>query len=232
MSIFRLNKKMARLIVLQRIELLGPFQKRIRKLFGRYLFGNFFSKFIFNTEKVGTLYFDIMNKEFESINNSIDLKNQKILSIGGGMGGLEAQINLKFKDNRFYFIEKNYVSKKVKYGWDPENNEGYNNLNLLKDFLILNGMKEADFKIYDQDKDELPNVEFDIITSLYSLDYHYDFNIYIDYIKKNSNKNTKIIFDTIRPEFFSNIFKNIKVLKINDETIHKSKRLLCSEFIK
>ena len=232
MSIFHLNKKMARLIVLQRIELLGPFQKRIRKLFGRYLFGNFFSKFIFNTEKVGTLYFDIMNKEFESINNSIDLKNQKILSIGGGMGGLEAQINLKFKDNRFYFIEKNYVSKKVKYGWDPENNEGYNNLNLLKDFLILNGMKEADFKIYDQDKDELPNVEFDIITSLYSLDYHYDFNIYIDYIKKNSNKNTKIIFDTIRPEFFSNIFKNIKVLKINDETIHKSKRLLCSEFIK
>ncbi len=232
MSIFRLNKKMARLIVLQRIELLGPFQKRIRKLFGRYLFGNFFSKFIFNTEEVGTLYFDIMNKEFESINNSIDLKNQKILSIGGGMGGLETQINSKFKDNRYYFIEKNYVSKKVKYGWDPENNEGYNNLNLLKDFLILNGMKEADFKIYDQDKDELPNVEFDIITSLYSLDYHYDFNIYIDYIKKNSNKNTKIIFDTIRPEFFSNIFKNIKVLKINDETIHKSKRLLCSEFIK
>ena len=232
MSIFRLNKKMARLIVLQRIELLGPFQKRIRKLFGRYLFGNFFSKFIFNTEKVGTLYFDIMNKEFESINNSIDLKNQKILSIGGGMGGLETQINSKFKDNKYYFIEKNYVSKKVKYGWDPENNEGYNNLNLLKDFLILNGMKEADFKIYDQDKDELPNVEFDIITSLYSLDYHYDFNIYIDYIKKNSNKNTKIIFDTIRPEFFSNIFKNIKVLKINDETIHKSKRLLCSEFIK
>ena len=232
MSKFILDKQTARLIVLQRIELLGPFQKRIRKLFGRYLFGNFFSKFIFNTEKVGTLYFDIMNKEFESINNSIDLKNQKILSIGGGMGGLEAQINLKFKDNRFYFIEKNYVSKKVKYGWDPENNEGYNNLNLLKDFLILNGMKEADFKIYDQDKDELPNVEFDIITSLYSLDYHYDFNIYIDYIKKNSNKNTKIIFDTIRPEFFSNIFKNIKVLKINDETIHKSKRLLCSEFIK
>ena len=131
MSIFHLNKKMARLIVLQRIELLGPFQKRIRKLFGRYLFGNFFSKFIFNTEEVGALYFDIMNKEFESINNSIDLKNQKILSIGGGMGGLETQINSKFKDNKYYFIEKNYVSKKVKYGWDPENNEGYNNISKL-----------------------------------------------------------------------------------------------------
>ena len=232
MSIFHLNKKMARLIVLQRIELLGPFQKRIRKLFGRYLFGNFFSKFILNTKEVGTLYFEIMSKEFDSISNYIDLKNQKILSIGGGIGGLEAQINSKFKNNRYYFIEKNYVSRKVKYGWDPENNEAYNNINLLKDFLILNGMNKTDFKIYDQDKDELPSVEFDIITSLYSLDYHYDFNIYIDYIKKNSNKNTKIIFDTIRPEFFSNIFKNIKVLKINDETIHKSKRLLCSEFIK
>ena len=113
MSIFHLNKKMARLIVLQRIELLGQFQKRIRKLFGRYLFGNFFSKFIFNTEKVGTLYFEIMNKEFESINNSLDLKNKKILSIGGGMGGLEVQINSKFKNNRYYFIEKNYVSRKL-----------------------------------------------------------------------------------------------------------------------
>jgi len=232
MSIFHLNKKMARLIVLQRIELLGPFQKRIRKLFGRYLFGNFFSKFILNTKEVGTLYFEIMSKEFDSISNYIDLKNQKILSIGGGIGGLEAQINSKFKNNRYYFIEKNYVSRKVKYGWDPENNEAYNNINLLKDFLILNGMNKTDFKIYDQDKDELPSVEFDIITSLYSLDYHYDFNIYMDYIKKNSNKNTKIIFDTIRPEFFSNIFKNIKVLKVNDETIHKSKRLLCSEFIR
>ena len=36
MSKFILDKQTARLIVLQRIELLNFFQKKIRKLFGRY----------------------------------------------------------------------------------------------------------------------------------------------------------------------------------------------------
>ena len=33
-----LNRDIARLIALQRIELLGPILKKIRKLFGRYYF--------------------------------------------------------------------------------------------------------------------------------------------------------------------------------------------------
>ena len=34
------------------------------------------------------------------------------------------------------FIEKNYVSDKIKYGWD-NSNRGYNDLNQLDQFLKL-----------------------------------------------------------------------------------------------
>ena len=45
----------------------------------------------------------------------------------------------------FYFIEKNYISKKVKYGWDDKNKEGYNSLYLLEKFLIKNGIEKNSF---------------------------------------------------------------------------------------
>ena len=89
---------------------------------------------------------------------------------------------------------KNYVSK-VKYGWDDKNLEAYNNLQLVEKFLTKNGMNINKFKIYDFDTNNFPNEKFDFIISLYSLDYHYDFNIYLEYLKKISNDQSKIIFD-------------------------------------
>ena len=231
MNKFALDKKSARLIVLQRIELLQSFQKKLRKLFGRYIFSNFFLKFFVNTNQIGKKYFYIMKKEYETIENEVKFSNKKYLSIGGGLGGLELIINMETKNNFFYFIEKNYVSKKVKYGWDDKNLEAYNNLQLVEKFLTKNGMNINKFKIYDFDTNNFPNEKFDFIISLYSLDYHYDFNIYLEYLKKISNDQSKIIFDTIRADYFKNIFKNVKIIQSVDNTVHKSKRIICSEFI-
>tara|TARA_Y100000741_G_scaffold354797_1_gene329487 strand:- start:267 stop:962 length:696 start_codon:yes stop_codon:yes gene_type:complete len=231
MNKFALDKESARLIVLQRIELLQSFQKKLRKLFGRYIFSNFFLKFFVNTNQIGEKYFYIMKKEYETIENEIKFSNKKYLSIGGGLGGLELIINMETKNNFFYFIEKNYVSKKVKYGWDDKNLEAYNNLQLVEKFLIKNGMNINKFKIYNFDTNNFPNEKFDFIISLYSLDYHYDFNIYLEYLKKISNDQTKIIFDTIRADYFKKIFKNVKIIQSVDNTVHKSKRIICSEFI-
>ena len=231
MNKFTLDKESARLIILQRIELLQSFQKKLRKLFGRYIFSNFFLKFFVNTNQIGKKYFYIMKKEYETIENEIKFSNKKYLSIGGGLGGLELIINMETKNNFFYFIEKNYVSKKVKYGWDDKNLEAYNNLQLVEKFLIKNGMNINKFKIYNFDTNNFPNEKFDFIISLYSLDYHYDFNIYLEYLKKISNDQTKIIFDTIRADYFKIIFKNVKIIQSVDNTVHKSKRIICSEFI-
>jgi hypothetical protein len=225
-----LNKDIARLILLQRIELASPFLSKIRKSFGRYLFTNFITKFFVSPKSINKKYYSIMKNEFSELKKKIDFSNKKILSIGSGMCGLELVINSKNKNNKFTIIEKNYVSKKVRYGWDEKNIEGYNNLNLLKKFMLKNGMKN-NFKIYDFDRDNLPFGKFDLIISLYSLDYHYDFKIYLNFFKKVVNKDTIFIFDTIRPQFFRLLFENVEIISSSQKEIHSSKRIICKKFI-
>ena len=37
--------------------------------------------------------------------------------------------------------------------------------------------------------------------------------------------NKTIIFDTIRPEYFKNIFEHVEIIKEDFKTVHKSKEL-------
>ena len=232
MNSFVLPKKAARLIVLQRIELAGNILKKIRKLFGRYFFSNFITKYFLNSVKIGNEYYKIMHDEFLTIKKFISDDDNLFLSIGAGVGGLEAIINQNLPEKNYFFIEKNYISKKVKYGWTGQlKSEAYNSLDIQKEFLLANKMNDQQINIIDFDAGNLPMKKFDIITSFFSLDYHYDFHLYSDYLKKVSKKNTKIIFDTIRADFFKKIFKNVEIIKSRSDTVHKSRRIMCSEFI-
>ena len=232
MITFNLPKGAARLIVLQRIELVSPLLTKLRKLFGRYIFSNFITKYFLNSNSIAKKYHDVMLKEFSTIKGFIKNDDKSFLSIGGGIGGLELIINQNFKNNDYYFIERNYVSKKVRYGWGGmDNDEAYNDLNLQKTFLKINEMNENQINIFDYDNEKLPEKNFDVIISLLSLDYHYDFNIYVEYLKKVSKVNTKIIFDTIRAEYFKKIFKNVEIIRSDTNTVHKSKRIICSQFL-
>ena len=74
------------------------------------------------------------------------------MSIGAGIGGLELLILKSIANSHISFIEKDYVSNKVKYGWDNLNREAYNNLNLLNFFLKSNEISEERYKIFDSDK--------------------------------------------------------------------------------
>ena len=228
---FDVNNKEARLIVLQRIELCSNFLKKIRKFFGRYLFSNFITKFLLNSKTIGKSYYNRMSEEFETLKNHIDHKDKNLLSIGGGMGGLEVILNNNFEINFFDFIERNFVTKKIIYGWSDNNSEAYNNLNLQTEFLVKNGLPKKKFKVFDFDNDTLPSKKFDVVISLYSLDYHYDFNQYAKYLKENTHKESKIIFDTVRPNFFKSVFKDVIILNETTKRVHSSKRLLCKNFL-
>ena len=204
-SIF-ISREMAQLILLQRNELLTPFLKKIRKVFGRYLFTNFISKYFISKNQVGIEYMNLMEYELRSLSKYLSFNDKNILSIGSGLSGLELSIYKNYKNN----------------------NEAYNRISLVEKFLIKNGMDENKFKIYNYDSDNLPENSFDYIISLYSLDYHYDFNLYYEYLKKNFSNKTKIIFDTIRPDYFKKIFTNVDIINIEENTVHKSKRIICS----
>ena len=211
---------------------MSPLLTKLRKFFGRYIFSNFITKYFLNSNSIAKKYHDVMLKEFSTIKGFIKNDDKSFLSIGGGIGGLELIINQNFKNNDYYFIERNYVSKKVRYGWGGmDNDEAYNDLNLQKTFLKINEMNENQINIFDYDNEKLPEKNFDVIISLLSLDYHYDFNIYVEYLKKVSKVNTKIIFDTIRAEYFKKIFKNVEIIRSDTNTVHKSKRIICSQFL-
>ncbi len=229
MEAFKVNRDIARLIILQRIELTSPFLKRLRKLFGRYIFSNFISKYFVNITDIGKKYYSLMKNEYEIIQNYLKPK-QNILSVGSGVGGLEILIYKQNPNIKVSFVEKNYISKKIIYGWDNNNLEAYNNLDLLETFLKNNDIEKNSFQIFDFDKDELPKEKFDLIVSLYSLDFHYNFELYRKYFQEVSNRETVIIFDTIRPEFFKNIFEEVKIIKTDYNTLHKSKRVACKYF--
>jgi hypothetical protein len=223
------NNEIARLVILQRIELATPLLIKTRKLFGRYLFTNFFSKFLLSKHKINNTYYYRMLDEYHSLKKNFDLKNLDILSIGAGMCGLELLINNFNDGNQFYIIEKNYVSRKVKYGWDNKNLEAYNSLKVLRNFLIKN-QANYNFKVYDFDLNNLPKMKFDLVISLYSLDYHYDFEIYKSYLKKVCSDQTRLVFDTVRPDYFRKLFKKVEVISETKKRIHSSKRIICSEF--
>ncbi len=226
-----LNRKLAHLALLQRIELANPRLKKLRKVFGRYLFSKVFSKYFININKISKDYFDLMHNEFLIIEKKIkDKKN--FLSIGAGIGGLELMIMDKFKDTKFSFIEKNYISNKIKYGWDNLNQEGYNDLDQLEIFLKTNNIDKKRFDIFDFEGRSYPTEPFEVIMSIYSLDYHYDFNIYFDYLKKVIGPNSIIIFDTIRPDYFRSIFKDVEIIKEDLDTVHSSKRIACKNLLK
>ena len=231
MIAFRLERDLARLAVLQRIELIGPNLKKTRKLFGRYIFTKFISKHFINPINISNSYFKLMKDELNLIKKFLFTK-QNILSIGSGIGGLEALILDDYKDSHISFIEKDYVSNKIQYGWDDLNEEGYNSLNLLEKFLLTNGIPKKSFSLFNFNKNSFPTKKFDLVISLYSLDYHYNFTVYKEYFKKIFDENTIIIFDTIRPNYFEDIFQEVEIIKTNKKTVHKSERIVCRKIKK
>ena len=231
METFNLDRETARLIIFQRIQFLTTFGQKIRKLFGRYLFTNFFSNFLLSRHKINHQYYNSMLAEYNSLKKYINFTNANILSIGAGMCGLELIINSYNDGNQFSIVEKNYVSKKIRYGWDDKNFEAYNDLTILKNFLSSN-KANSNFKVYDFDFGNFPQLKFDIVISLYSLDYHYNFDIYNAYFKKIFSDKTQIVFDTIRPNYFKKLFNKVEVISETKKRIHSSKRVICSEFIK
>ncbi len=224
-----INKEIAQLILLQRIDLASPLISRIRKLFGRKFFTKFVSKYLIIPSRIGQKYLEEMELEYKNISNFVNFENKNILSIGPGVGGLELIIDKYQKVKNFFIIDKNYISEKIIYGWDSTNSEAYNNLDLVGVFLKKNGVNEEKINLIDFDKDKLPIKDFDIIISLFSLDYHYSFDFYQDYFKKIINDKTIIIFDTVRPEYFEKLFSHVKIIKKFNDTVHKSSRIMCSK---
>lgn len=231
MKNFSLNYAMLSIILHQRNELLSTFQKKVRKIFGRFFFTNFFIYFRSSKKKIAKNYYNICRSEFLSIKRYFPSKLNYTLSIGCGMGGVEFFFSSVKGFAKLNLVDRNFISKKVVYGFNNSNSEAYNNLDYTRDFLLLNKFPKQKFKIYDYDHDKLPVIKYDLIISLKSLDFHYPYSIYKDYIKKVSTLKTILILDTNRPDYFRSIYKKVIIIKKVRNDVHPYCRIYCQGII-
>ena len=225
---FNITTKMSRLILFQRNEIMTKFQKKIRKLFGRYLYTQFFS-YINDRKYISKEYFKISNKEYVFLKKFIKSKYKNVLSIGGGLGGVECLILSNHSDVFIDMIERDFVSKKIKYFFNP--NEAYNKLNLTKEFIKMNSVNAKNFSLFDFKNIQTIKKKYDLIFSLFSMDYHYDLTNYYEFLKKNSHNGTNFIFDTVRHKELKKFFKKVEVLENVKKEIHSHSRVICSELL-
>ena len=229
----KINKRHQKLLLLQRIDLISDKQRIIRKKFGRFLFTNFFIHFFIPQKEIEKKINEEFLKEFNSIKNYLPKSSKNILDIGCGLGVINIFLNDYYsKKSYFTLIDKNYVDKKVIYGFN-KNSESYNKLEITKDFLILNGFKTEQLQLINADKNFEINKKYELIISLFSMGYHYPIENYFYTIKKNSTKSTKVIFD-LSLEYnelneVKKYFNKVVIIKKDNEVKQNYLRLLCSE---
>ena len=227
-----ITKKHIKYLLFQRNQYISKFQLKIKKMFGRYLFTNIFVNFFNSKHSITKSLNEDFKIEFDSIKNFIPKNASNILDIGCGLGVINIFLN-SFYSNKcnFTLIDKTYVNKKITYGFSNKG-EFYNNLELTKSFLLLNKLEENQIELVDASKDFVLKKKYDLIISLFSMGYHYPIDLYIEKIKKISNKDTKIIFDLSLEynsiELLNKYFNNIKIIKEDHNVKQNYVRLLCT----
>ena len=227
----KINKNHHKLLLLQRIDLISDKQKIIRKKLGRFLFTNFFVNFFISKKEIKNKINEEFLKEFNSIKNFLPNAPKNILDIGCGLGVINIFLNNYYlKKPKFTLIDKNYVDKKVSYGFN-NNSESYNKLEITKDFLILNSFKAEQLNLINADEKFVLNEKYELIISLFSMGYHYSIENYIAVIKKISTKKTKVIFD-LSLEYneinkVKRYFKKVIIIKKDESVKQNYLRLLC-----
>ncbi len=225
-----LKNKHKKYFLLQRNEFFSDKQKKIRKIFGRYLFTNIFVSYFNPIKNLNLKLNQEFKKEFEEIINYLPQKNQNILDIGSGLGIINIFLNNFYEDAYFTLIDKNYVEKKVSYGFD-EIGQFYNDFNITFDFLKINGIKEEHLDLVNVDSIKKINKKFDLVISLLSLGYHYPLQQYIEFLKKNSHKKTVFIFDLAEQyndfNIITKMFYHTTIIKNNSCVKQSYNRLCC-----
>ena len=68
MGSFKLDRNLSHLAITEE-SISHHYTKKLRKLFGRYLFSKIFSRYILNIDKISSDYYKIMYSEYLTIKN-------------------------------------------------------------------------------------------------------------------------------------------------------------------
>lgn len=137
-------------------------------------------------------YLSMSKAEFKIMKPYIG-QPKKILELGCGLGRYSVFLNSQLEQSpHFIMADFSHISKKIKYGWNPEESK-YNNLELTKDFCNDNGL--SNFTIFDLALEDLENLEdIDLVISVLSVGFHYPIELYINKLMKITSPKATMIF--------------------------------------
>ena len=155
--------------------------------------------------------------DYGSIVNHIPIDCKRILDIGCGIGGIDLFLYYYyFGKPDIHLLDYSKTSEKIYYGYQKEG-AIYNNLDLTKQFLTMNGVDKKNLAFYDAGNDEFPTKQFDLIISLLSWCFHYPLETYLEKVKK-VKRGVMIIDVRNNTDQIETLKDNFESVKIIDES--------------
>ncbi len=164
-----------------------------------------------------------MEAEYLDIKSYLPLKTKNILDIGCGIGGIDIFLSKHYNspETTFYCLDKTQ-SDNIYYGF-KEKAAFYNSLDVAREFLSLNGIKNICTLSANDNNTIEADEKFDLILSLISWGFHYPVETYLFQAYTHLQVDGHMIIDirknTNGLDKIKTVFSNIKVISETDKKI-------------
>lgn len=185
-------------VALQRTQYQHPIARVVRKLFRRLPYDRYLLRYVerLRNRPLSALYTADIRSEYTSIQPALPSHAANILDIGCGMAGIDVFLFEHYdRLTRLYLMDKTRLDR-IYYGFEAEASF-YNDKQLTKKFLMLNGVPESAFHFVEAVPGNIERLgmQFDLVISLIAWGFHFPLTTYLDEVLKSLRKGGRIIID-------------------------------------
>lgn len=199
--------------------------KLIKKLLpNKYRYSPFIDlEILLRNSAIKNDYIVDMEAEYLDIKSYLPLKTKNILDIGCGIGGIDIFLSKHYNspETTFYCLDKTQLDN-IYYGF-KEKAAFYNSLDVAREFLSLNGIKNICTLLANDNNTIETNEKFDLILSLISWGFHYPVETYLFQVYTHLQVDGHMIIDirknTNGLDKIKTVFSNIKVISETEKKI-------------
>lgn len=185
-------------IALQRTQYQQPVGRFVRKAFRRLPYDQYLLRYVerLRNRPISELYTADMRAEYESIRNALPPTADDILDIGCGIAGIDVYLFGHYGQTpTLHLMDKTQVDP-IYYGYESRA-AFYNDMDLTRRFLTLNGVPEEKFRFIEAMAGNIDRAgsKFDLVLSLIAWGFHFPLETYLEEVLRNLRPGGRIIVD-------------------------------------